>query len=832
MWNINWFWIYLLFAASLVLVSCMDGTSPPLTPKKALQSFALADKDLEVMLVASEPLVQDPVAMTFDAQGNLWVVEMLSFMMDIEGSGEQNRMGRVTVLFDDDNDGVMDRNQIFLDSLHLPRAIAVTPEGVLVAEQMPLWFVKDTNADFLADEKILVDSNYGGLPLPEHSANGLWWAMDGWYYNAKSRSRYRQKNGHWEEAPTEFRGQWGICHDDEGRLFYNYNWSQLHADLVPPNYLSRNPHHQSSTGIDHGLTLNRKIYPIRSNLAVNRGYVPGTLDEEGKLLEFASACAPFIYRGNLIPSLRGDAFVCEPTGNLIKRNQIREDGFILTAQDAYKNQEFLASTDERFRPIFLSDGPDGALYLVDMYRGIIQHGPYMSDYLRKVTLQRKLDQHIHLGRIWKIVPKKNTPVAKKINGASLTELVSLLADKNGWVRDRAMQQLIFLGTPEVVSAMEKILQGDDNLSKIHALWILHAVNHVNPDQLLPLVADSDAAVAQTAIRVMMAHPQPDDQKVMIQKTFHDYYPDLHPKAQLQIMLNADQFAWPIAEALSLDFLDRFAHLPMARDVVMSTLSGREVRMWQTINREWLDKDQHREIFVENLAAAIVNRGDPEEISFLLNELGQEHCDWWQSSIQGMASHRRNIDSQIRLKQKPAALALIEIKYPQIRPQLARLEEILQWPEKPNKQAIGEDKPINLDQEVFAQGRQKYLNLCASCHGTQGEGMARFAPPLANSQWVLGDPDKLSMILLHGMEGPIDVNGKYYDIPEILPVMPSFSTLQNQDIAAIATYIRNTWEHSESVIKAQRVGHIRYRTQGKITPWTAAELDTFIFNVDL
>src|SRR5690349_12236926 len=130
----------------------------------------------------------------------------------------------------------------------------------------------------------------------------------------------------WIRDSTEFRGQWGISHDDAGRLFYNYNWSQLHADLVPPSSLSRNPHHKPTTGIDHGLTLDRRVYPIRSNPAVNRGYIPGTLDDQGRLREFTAACSPYVYRAHNLPNeYYGNAFVAEPSGNLVKRNIVDED---------------------------------------------------------------------------------------------------------------------------------------------------------------------------------------------------------------------------------------------------------------------------------------------------------------------------------------------------------------------------------------------------------------------------------------------------------------------------------------------------------------------------
>jgi hypothetical protein len=201
-----------------------------------------------------------------------------------------------------------------------------------------------------------------------------------------------------------------MSHDDQGRLFYNYNWSQLHADLVPANYLSRNKNHSPSTGIDHGLTIDRRIFPIRPNLAVNRGYIPGTLDEEGKLLEFTSACSPLVFRSTLFPKeYYGNAFVCENAGNLVKRNVVVQKGLLLEAFDPKPGKEFLASTDERFRPVNSTIGPDGAMYIADMYRGMVQHGSYVTPYLREQTLKRDLVFPVHLGRIWRIVPEDWEP---------------------------------------------------------------------------------------------------------------------------------------------------------------------------------------------------------------------------------------------------------------------------------------------------------------------------------------------------------------------------------------------------------------------------------------
>jgi mono/diheme cytochrome c family protein len=157
--------------------------------------------------------------------------------------------------------------------------------------------------------------------------------------------------------------------------------------------------------------------------------------------------------------------------------------------------------------------------------------------------------------------------------------------------------------------------------------------------------------------------------------------------------------------------------------------------------------------------------------------------------------------------------------------LNTLSQLLDWPGKaPLKAGDADARPLaEVDRRQFAKGRQQYLNVCSGCHGPDGGGIRRFAPPLRESEWVLGDEKRLSLILLHGMEGPVEVNGKSYDAPEILPVMPSFSTMDNDELAAIMTYIRREWGHTADPVSAATVGGIRYRSQGKITPWKAGEL---------
>ncbi|MDH3652136.1 MAG: c-type cytochrome, partial [Saprospiraceae bacterium] len=664
--------------------------------------------------------------------------------------------------------------------------------------------------------------------------NGLWRGMDNWYYNAKSDTRFQWTNGIWTKDQTEFRGQWGICHDDAGRLYYNYNWSQLHADLVPPNYLSANPHHRPSSGIDHGLTLDRRIYPIRSNPAANRGYLPGTLDDKQRLVEFTSACSPFVYRGDLLPGdFLGNVFVCEPTANLIRRNIVLEEGVLLSAYNAYQNQEFLASTDERFRPVALISGPDGALYVADMYRGIIQHGLYMSAYLREMILARKLDQHINLGRIWRILPAdgQSEPV-RPLSFATVAELVDILGHPNGWYRDLAQRLLVERqDTSTVPLLFRKVQSARSSLGRLHALWTLQGLGNQLPSIYFQALEDSDPMVQATAIRLLeplaMSDPAIKGQLAQVMEAMAS---DASQQVQLQIALTARVL--PALESIGIltTIVNHFHDSPLMRDAVLSSLYDREHSMLEHLLTQmfWESQSASQEIFLELLGTAIANKGEASELARIMDQLvtDQRGISWqYRAVLRGLAHHSRGNDPPIALRVKPSIMTVLEAYDEAIRSDLEVLLQMLTWPgHKPAQgKLLSEKEEQEIDRELLSLGRQQYLAVCASCHGTEGTGIRRFGPPLVNSDWVYGDEKKLILIMLHGMQGPVKVNGIRYDVPEIQPVMPSLSVIQNREIAAILSYIRQAWGHRATPVTARSVGRIRVLSQGKVTPWTAEEL---------
>src|SRR5262249_36811521 len=154
--------------------------------------------------------------------------------------GEEEPVGRVSILEDSDGDGRVDKSTLFLDGLLLPRAVAAVSGGAMIVAGGQLLFARDLDGDGKADQTEVIDPQYASGGTPEHQANGMVRNIDNWWYNAKSNNRYRFRRGEWIRDRTEFRGQWGLAQSDDGRLFYNYNWSHLHVDLVPPNYFLRN----------------------------------------------------------------------------------------------------------------------------------------------------------------------------------------------------------------------------------------------------------------------------------------------------------------------------------------------------------------------------------------------------------------------------------------------------------------------------------------------------------------------------------------------------------------------------------------------------------------
>ena len=486
--------------------------SPRLSPRDALQTFYMAP-GYHLELVASEPMVQAPVAIDWDLQGRLWVVEMPGYMRNVSGGNEHDPIGRVVVLEDTDRDGTMDKRTVFADGLVLARAIKVLDHGVLVGEPPNVWLMRDTDGDLRMDTKDLVTSEYGLLDAdPQNNANGFFWAIDNRLYTAGQVDIYlHYKAGKFAVEKTLLRGEWGVTQDDAGRIFRNTNSSAVHADLVPTPYFARHRGLLRTRGSYEALSAEDEslnaVWPVRPNPGTNRAYQAGIDRPDGTLASYTAVCAPLIYRGDRLPSeLYGNLFVAEPAANVVSRIVVSDDGTTMKARKAYERAEFLASTDERFRPVYLSNAPDGTMYVVDLYRGILEHRNSLTVYLRSQITSRHLDEPTDLGRIYRVVHETTTrDTSTDLSKASAAQLAATLSHPNGWWRDTAQRLLVERGptlpSATVANLGETARHAADWRTRLHALWTLDGIDAVDPALVREALADQSRDVRAAAVRI-------------------------------------------------------------------------------------------------------------------------------------------------------------------------------------------------------------------------------------------------------------------------------------------------------------------------------------------
>ena len=841
--------------------------SPPISPEEALKKFYMPP-GYRVELVASEPLIQDPVMIDWDGEGRMWAVEMPGYMPDINAKGEHEPIGKIVVLEDTNRDGRMDKRTVFQDGLVLARWLKVLDRGVLVAEPPNLWLLQDTNGDLKADRKELVTNQYGRKEANvEHNANSLLWGLDNNIYTSEIDIDLRLKNGKFEVQKTLSRGQWGITQDDGGRIFRNTNESALHVDLIPAHYYVRHPNllrtrgsHESLTGPNGELN---ETWPIRPTPGVNRGYQYGILRPDGTLAKYTSVCTPMIYRGDRLPAeLYGNVFVVDPTVNLVSRIILGDNGNGLTAEKAYRDVrgEFLASTDERFRPVNLSIAPDGTLYVVDMYRGIIQHRGYMTEYLRDYVLTRKLEQPNSFGRIYRIVhesTKRDTTLLPMRTAPS--QLVGLLSHPNGWRRDMAQQLLVERADKSVVPALRKVaLSGADVRGRLKALWVLDALDAIEPSDVIPALSHQNRDVRVSAVRLAERWLRVPNHPIhaAVLKLLDDK--DWAVRRQLSATLGELQAGSKEAAIASL--LERYGDDPIAVDAALSGIRGSELAVLERLLQGTGDTPQ-RSAAITMLAATIVRVGEDAPVQTLLARVAETSRAAWQRSAllrgaevallgatmpgtpsrgaadpnepcptcpggRGESRGARAFPGVLEAQNAPAAparaggpsvtltrepaLIAVAAEKGELGDRAAKVMARIGWPGKAGA-APAVAALSAADQKRFLAGQEIYKNICEGCHGAEGREQPGAAPNIAGAPGVIGPPGVPIRVLLHGKEGPVGL-------------MPAHGDLLNDaDIAAVLTYIRRAWGQSAAPIDAAAVQQVRTASAGRTRAWTPAEL---------
>lgn len=401
----------------LLINSAGDEMPLPLTPEEALRSFQ-TKPDLIIKVAATEPLVQSPVAIDWGADGRLWVVEMFDYPMGVDGNWKPG--GSVKVLEDSNGDGRFDKSTLFMDGLPFPTGLLVASNGVHVCAAPDILFAQDTDGDGKADR---VRTNYTGFATHNYQArvNGLSWGLDGWIYGSSGLFGGKIKNlisgeevdlsgrdfrfdpRTMEIEPAAGLSQMGRVRDGQGNWFGNDNSTLLWHFPLPEHYLRRNPHvtyPQPRVSVARGKDPS-KLYPISRTLE--------RFNDPHMANRVTGACGPEIYRDRWLGSgYHNNAFICEPVHNLVTRLVLKDHGVTFVGERApdEAGHEFLASTDNWFRPVQARTGPDGALWIVDMYRFVVEHPRWISaERLKSLDVRAGADK----GRIYRICPKEARP---------------------------------------------------------------------------------------------------------------------------------------------------------------------------------------------------------------------------------------------------------------------------------------------------------------------------------------------------------------------------------------------------------------------------------------
>lgn len=811
----------------------LPAESRPLSPEEQLATFRGAP-GLHVELVAAEPLVEAPVQAVFDGDGRLWVVEMRGYMRDVDGKDEDGPIGRISVLHDDDGDGRMDRAVRFLDRLVLPRAVAPTRDGALVIAPPHVLFCRDTDGDGVADERTVVDTGIAGIASPEYGPNGLLATLDNAFACARHDVRYRFVGGKWTKEPVVSGGQWGIAEDDAGRLLFNTNSHVLRGHLVPAREAVLNSFLDASRVADVGLASDHGVRPIRPTTAVNRAYRPGWL-VDGRIAKADAVCGVLVERGGLLSAdFRGDVFVCEPAGNLVHWLELSQVDGVPRAAPQPGARPLLASTDERFRPVNLSSGPDGAVYVVDMQRGLLQHRQFLTTFLREQSLARGLVEPLDRGRIWRVVPadaqRSRVP---NLSTLSSDELLPYLGHTNAFLRREAQRHFVEDDWDEaiVLPKLRAVVATSPNpLSRIHALWALDGRGALDEETLIAAIRDGDESVRLQALRAATKRSPSGDRLLGALaggSANSAEREDVLRQRLAALALLRDELADIAAVGIARDRLDR----PAIRHALLLGAEGRGLELLGRIlpGAPVRGVPAGAETLCRDLAAAIVREGRADAILGLLDlatAMVVQYGHAGRPLLEGALSARPRAPRRLRLERAPAGLELLaartgalEVSGHDEDAKLARdLLDALAWPGRADLPPEAVVAPLSPDELArFERGRAVYANVCAACHQPSGLGAPGIAPPLRDSDYALGDARRAAAIVLAGLHGPIEVAGRAWDLE-----MPAWSATDDE-LASVLTYVRREWGHTASPVTENDVRAARERVRERRGPLDARAL---------
>jgi len=517
---------FCLFFMIIIFASCSvtSSSGPPYGPEESVQTLKVVD-GFEVELFASEPLIQDPVDMTTDERGRMYVVEMPGYPLDTSGSG------RIKMLHDTDGDGYPDHATLYAHGLTLPNGIMPWKNGVLVTDAPDVLYYEDTDGDGISDVREVILTGFA-LTNPQYNVNNPLYGLDNWIYlsnygtvswtekyadtfgdtgedisyasqpdavrlpkNALDRN-VRFRPDFFELEMLSGSSQFGHTFDEWGNHFLNNNYRPIYLEALAGRYVERNLDVAVPEAVQSvlGRGEQARVFPI-------------TIDPEHQLLTdrgvFTSACGLTWYNGGIFPAPydRDVTFSAEPVHNVVYAAQVVPSGSVFTASRITEGREFLASTDGWFRPVNFSVGPDGALYVVDYYRQIVEHPEWMDD---AVVEAGNLQQGSQMGRIYRVLPEDASSPSwlNAIESMSVEQYVERLVDPNGWWRITAQRMLVTgQDTSAIVHLRQQLDQQPSAVGYLHTLWTLHGLDALHAEDILKGLMDTHPSIRENSIRL-------------------------------------------------------------------------------------------------------------------------------------------------------------------------------------------------------------------------------------------------------------------------------------------------------------------------------------------
>ena len=556
------FYHYFFILWIISILSCenkQERESIPVEAKDALSTYQITD-GFKIEMIASEPLISDPVDMEIDEYGRMYVVEMHGYPLDRSGTG------KIILLTDSNGDGIMDNRTVFAEDLELPNSVMRWKKGLLVTDAPNVLYLEDTNGDGQANLRDTVLTGFA-LSNPQHNVNNPVYGLDNWIYLAHegsvSTQKYKEEFGDegseiiFPSSPgspslpknanglsvrfrpdqkqiemTSSRSQFGHTFDVWGHWFGCNNSNQGYQKVIANRYFKRNS----------ALPISDALQDMSDHLNAPEVF-PTTIHPDRQLLSgvgmMTSGSGLTAYLGGKFPAPYNEnvTFIAEPVYNLVHVDVLEDSGTSFTASRIFEQKEFLSSTDAWARPVNFYVGPDGALYVLDYYRKVIESPEWMAD---EAVAAGGLYAGSDMGRIFRVTPADAKPAewtkGLKLGDVSDNELIANLANKNNWWRLNAQRLLVDRNDKKSIPGLiEMAKNASSDIGRLHALWTLEGMNSLDPSIIIEALKDPVAGIRENAIRLAELHlssaPQLTDALLSLQTD-----PDAKVRFQLLLTL--------------------------------------------------------------------------------------------------------------------------------------------------------------------------------------------------------------------------------------------------------------------------------------------------------